>query len=129
MPGISIIAGGPGTGRARTVARLLALADLVAAAEGESLLVALAAPTGEAAQRMKEALRAEVPILEQSGTISPDLGRTLTATDATTIHRLLQWRPGPRYLHDRRNPLPHQLVVVDETSMVSLPSWPACSTR
>ena len=120
-PGISIIAGGPGTGKTRTVARLLALAHLAAAAEGERLVVALAAPTGKAAQRMTEALRAEVPLLEQSGTISPSLGRTLTATDATTIHRLLQWRPGPRYLHDRRNPLPHQLVIVDETSMVSLP--------
>ena len=120
-PGISIIAGGPGTGKTRTIARLLALAHLAAAAEGESLVVALAAPTGKAAQRMTEALRAEVPLLEQSGTISASLGRTLTATDATTIHRLLQWRPGPRYLHDRRNPLPHQLVIVDETSMVSLP--------
>ena len=95
-PGISIIAGGPGTGKTRTVARLLALAHLSAAAEGDSLVVALAAPTGKAAQRMKEALRAEVPVLEQSGTISPSLGRTLTATDATTIHQLLQWRPGPR---------------------------------
>jgi exodeoxyribonuclease V alpha subunit len=120
-PGISIIAGGPGTGKTRTVARLLALAHLAAAAEGESLVVALAAPTGKAAQRMTEALRAEVPLLEQSGTISASLGRTLTATDATTIHRLLQWRPGPRYLRDRGNPLPHQLVIVDETSMVSLP--------
>ncbi len=120
-PGISIIAGGPGTGKTRTVARLLALAHLAAAAEGERLVVALAAPTGKAAQRMKEALQAEIPVLEQSGTISPALGRTLSATDATTIHRLLQWRPGPRYLHDRRNPLPHQLVIVDETSMVSLP--------
>ena len=120
-PGISIIAGGPGTGKTRTVARLLALAHLAAAAEGDSLVVALAAPTGKAAQRMTEALRAEVPLLERSGTISASLGRTLTATDATTIHRLLQWRPGPRYLHDRRNPLPHQLVIVDETSMVSLP--------
>ena len=49
------------------------------------------------------------------------MARILAATDATTIHRLLGWLPGPRFTHDRQNPLPCQLVVIDETSMVSLP--------
>ena len=120
-PGVSIIAGGPGTGKTHTVARLLAVAHLVAEAEGRNLNVALAAPTGKAAQRMKDAVRAEVPALEVSGTITASLARALAGTDATTIHRLLGWLPGPRFDHDRRNPLPHHLVIVDETSMVSLP--------
>ena len=57
---------------------------------------------------MTEALRAEVPLLEHSGTISASLGRTLTMQPMDDHHstELLQWRPGPRYLHDRGNPLP-----------------------
>jgi exodeoxyribonuclease V alpha subunit len=118
---VSIIAGGPGTGKTHTVARLLAVAHRVAEADDRSLSVALAAPTGKAAQRMRDAVRGEVPALEQSGAISPAIGLSLARTDATTIHRLLGWLPGPRFEHDRRNPLPHHLVIVDETSMVSLP--------
>ncbi len=121
MPGISVIAGGPGTGKTHTVARLLAVAHMVAAAEGRNLSVALAAPTGKAAQQMKEAVRAEVPALEEAGIVGASVVQSLADADATTIHRLLGWRPGPRFDHDRRNPLLHQLVVVDETSMVSLP--------
>jgi exodeoxyribonuclease V alpha subunit len=120
-PGVSIIAGGPGTGKTHTVARLLAVAHLVAAAEGGSLNVALAAPTGKAAQRMKDAVRAEVPVLEGSGIITSSMAQALAGTGATTIHRLLGWFPGPRFDRDRRNPLPHSLVIIDETSMVSLP--------
>jgi exodeoxyribonuclease V alpha subunit len=119
--GVSIIAGGPGTGKTYTVARILAAAHRVAEADGEHLTVALSAPTGKAAQRLNEAVRAEVPVLRELGVISAEVAATLNAVEATTIHRLLGWRPGTRYEHDRRNPLPHQLVVVDETSMVSLP--------
>ena len=64
--GVSIIAGGPGTGKTHTVARLLAVAHRMAEAEGRTLDVALAAPTGKAAQRMRDAVRAEV-----SGLVEP----------------------------------------------------------
>ena len=119
--GVSIVAGGPGTGKTHTVARLLAVAHRMAEAEGRILDVALAAPTGKAAQRMRDAVRAEVSGLVSRGAVSEGVGRILAATDATTIHRLLGWLPGPRFTHDSQNPLPCHLVVIDETSMVSLP--------
>jgi exodeoxyribonuclease V alpha subunit len=119
--GVSIIAGGPGTGKTHTVARLLAVAHRLAEAEGRALDVVLAAPTGKAAQRMRDAVRGEVAGLVDRGAISEGVARTLAATDATTIHRLLGWFPGPRFTHDGQNPLPCHLAVIDETSMVSLP--------
>jgi exodeoxyribonuclease V alpha subunit len=119
--GVSIIAGGPGTGKTHTVARLLALMHRMAAAEGRTLDARLAAPTGKAAQRMRDAVRAEVPELVRSGAISEQVERALANTEATTVHRLLGWVPGHRFVHNRQHPLPCQLVIVDETSMVSLP--------
>jgi exodeoxyribonuclease V alpha subunit len=120
--GLAVIVGGPGTGKTRTVARLLAAAQLRAAAQGRQLDVALAAPTGKAAARMTEAVRAATDELAAEG--DPELVPVLDllrATDATTVHRLLGWAPGTRFRHDRSHPLPHDLVVVDETSMVALP--------
>ena len=119
--GVSIIAGGPGTGKTYTVARLLAAAHLIAAGEGRQLQVALAAPTGKAAARMGEAVKAAVLALEADGVIDGELAATLVATVPTTIHSLLGWRSRTRFLHDRADPLPHDMVIVDETSMVSLP--------
>ncbi len=119
--GVSIIAGGPGTGKTHTVARLLAVAHRMAEAEGRTLDVVLATPTGKAAQRMRDAVRGEVSGLVERGAVSERVARALAATDATTIHRLLGWFPGPRYTHDGQNPLPCHLAVIDETSMVSLP--------
>jgi len=119
--GISIIAGGPGTGKTHTVARVLAAAHLTASAEGRDLKAALAAPTGKAAVRMAEAVAAEVTALTASGLIDAGLATKLTGSGALTIHRLLGWLPGTHFRHDRQHPLPHDLVIVDETSMVSLP--------
>jgi len=119
--GVSIIAGGPGTGKTHTVARVLAAAHLIAAAEGRELKAALAAPTGKAAVRMEAAVIAEVTALTDSGLITPELSARLTGPGAVTLHRLLGWRPGTHFRHDRGHPLPHDLVIVDETSMVSLP--------
>jgi exodeoxyribonuclease V alpha subunit len=100
----AVLAGGPGTGKTHTVARVLALLDR------PGLRVALAAPTGKAAARLEEAVR------EQAGPLG------LPEPTATTLHRLLGWRPGSstRFRHDERNPLPHDVVVLDESSMVSL---------
>lgn len=114
---LAVVAGGPGTGKTRTVARLLAAAYELAAAEGRRLDVALAAPTGKAAARLTEAVREEAAA---AGT-APGVRAALSAVEASTLHRLLGGRPGGRFSHGARNPLPHDLVVVDETSMVSLP--------
>jgi exodeoxyribonuclease V alpha subunit len=119
--GVSIIAGGPGTGKTHTVARVLAAAHLIAAADGRELKAALAAPTGKAAVWMEGAVIAEVTALSDSGLIDPELAARLTGPGAVTLHRLLGWRPGTHFRHDRGHPLPHDLVIVDETSMVSLP--------
>jgi exodeoxyribonuclease V alpha subunit len=112
---VTVLAGGPGTGKTTTVARLLALLhDLH---DGPApLRVALVAPTGKAAARLGESV-------EEHAEQLPDSDRLrVGAPTASTIHRLLGRRPGSssRFRHDRANRLPHDVVVVDETSMVSL---------
>ncbi|HSP39637.1 MAG TPA: exodeoxyribonuclease V subunit alpha [Frankiaceae bacterium] len=109
----TVLAGGPGTGKTTTVARLLAL---LADQPGERLRIALAAPTGKAAARLQEAVRTEAARLDAA-----DQAR-LGELTASTVHRLLGWRPDRRgrFRHDRTNRLPFDVVVVDETSMVSL---------
>lgn len=110
-----VISGGPGTGKTRTVTSILAL--LVQQANGEALRIVLAAPTGKAAARLTESIRAQKSNLtlasEQAARI-PD--------EAQTLHRLLGFRPGrvnPR--HGPDNPLHLDVLVVDEASMVDLP--------
>jgi exodeoxyribonuclease V alpha subunit len=115
----AVVAGGPGTGKTTTVARILALLDEQAAEAGRAPpRVALAAPTGKAAARLEEAVHTEA-VAMPIGTATRD---RLLALPASTLHRLLGWRPGvrSRFRHDRANRLPHDVVVVDETSMVSL---------
>jgi exodeoxyribonuclease V alpha subunit len=116
---LTVVAGGPGTGKTTTVARILALLDEQAQAAGAPPpLVALTAPTGKAATRLEEAVHQEAASLDVAG----DLRVRLLATKASTLHRLLGWQPGnrSRFRHHRGNRLPHDVVVVDETSMVSL---------
>ncbi len=100
---LQVFAGGPGTGKTWNIARLVN--DALAADPG--MLIALAAPTGKAAARMTESLAARTGA---------------TRWTASTLHRLLGWRPGSRsrFRHDSANPLPHDLVIVDEVSMVSM---------
>jgi exodeoxyribonuclease V alpha subunit len=114
---VTVLTGGPGTGKTTTVARLLAL--LVEQAELAGVprpRIALAAPTGKAAARLTEAVAAEVEKLD-----AVDAAR-LAGLRATTLHRLLGPRPDTsvRFKHNRRNRLPHDVIVVDEASMVSL---------
>ncbi len=120
---VSIIVGRPGTGKTHTVARLLVAAHQVASQRGRALNVALAAPTGKAAARMGEAVRQQLVTMHQRGEIGADLAATLGTTEPMTVHRLLgrRWGPDTRFRHDRADPLPHDLVVIDETSMVSVP--------
>jgi len=112
-----VIAGGPGTGKTRTVARLLAALHQHAADEGRAIDVALAAPTGKAAKRMTEAI---VQAVDEADLPDP-LADVLRASTATTIHRLLGATGGLEFRHDPHNPLPADVVVVDEASMIALP--------
>lgn len=114
---LTVLTGGPGTGKTTTVARLLALLAEQAELDGKPRLrIALAAPTGKAAARLLEAVQLEVDALALA-----DRER-LPALAATTLHRLLGSRPdtSSRFRHNRENRLPHDVIVVDETSMVSL---------
>ena len=115
--GFTVLTGGPGTGKTTTVARLLALFAEQAEPTGDARLrIALAAPTGKAAVRLQEAVQLEIDQLDVV-----DRER-LAGLKATTLHRLLGSRPdtSSRFRHHRGNRLPHDVVVVDETSMVSL---------
>ena len=114
---VTVMAGGPGTGKTYTIARMLAVALHEALESGDSLEVALAAPTGKAAARMGEAVEAAIAGLDPPA----EVARQIRAVEPSTIHRLLGYRDGIRFRHDHDNPLPHDLVVLDETSMVSLP--------
>jgi exodeoxyribonuclease V alpha subunit len=110
---LTIIAGGPGTGKTTTVARLLAVLHTTLDTPPR---VALAAPTGKAAARLHEAVSDEFAALATTGIQLPP------APPASTLHRLLGWRPDShtRFRFNKGNHLPFDLVVVDETSMVSL---------
>ena len=116
---LAVVAGGPGTGKTTTVARIVALLAEQAAARGVAPpLVALAAPTGKAAARLEEAVHRAAPDLATA----PVVRAQLLGVEASTLHRLLGWKPGShsRFRHDRTNRLPYDVVLVDETSMVSL---------
>ncbi len=117
---LTVIAGGPGTGKTTTVARVLALVAEQAVETGQPLpMVALVAPTGKAAARMAEAVHGEARRLD----VGEAVRGWLLSLDASTVHRLLGRRPGTatRFRHDGSNQLPYEVVVVDETSMMSLP--------
>jgi exodeoxyribonuclease V alpha subunit len=116
---LTVIAGGPGTGKTTTVAAVLALLhEQAAALARRPPRVALAAPTGKAAARLTASLHASAEHLD----VGIPVRDALRAAEASTIHRLLGTRPDnrTRFRHDRDDPLPHDVVVVDETSMVSL---------
>ncbi|WP_168700613.1 exodeoxyribonuclease V subunit alpha [Gordonia paraffinivorans] len=99
----TVLAGGPGTGKTYTVARILAVLDRL---QGPGLRIGLCAPTGRAAAQLQASVEAE---------------STLPVTaHAVTLHSLLGWRPGSNPRHGRGRTLPHDVIVVDETSMLSM---------
>jgi exodeoxyribonuclease V alpha subunit len=108
---LTVIAGGPGTGKTFTLTRILAA---LYESSAEQLRIGLAAPTGKAASRMKEAIKTAIDSLETTTSTA------LRALEPSTIHRLLGHRDGIRFRHDRAHPLPLDVVVIDEVSMVSL---------
>jgi exodeoxyribonuclease V alpha subunit len=118
---LSVITGGPGTGKTYTAARLLAL--LLALHDGGSpLRVALAAPTGKAAARLKQSIDDALIRLPVPADAGLDLN-ALTARmgPARTLHSLLGARPDTRqFRHHAANPLDVDVLIVDEASMVHL---------
>jgi exodeoxyribonuclease V alpha subunit len=99
---LAVISGGPGTGK--TTAAVRALGALRA---GGPIRIALAAPTGKAVARIKESLAAAAIPVDDAA--------------SATLHRLLGIRPSTgRPAHDSANPLPYDLVITDEVSMVDL---------
>ena len=119
--GLSVITGGPGTGKTYTAARLLALL-LALTDQPQRLRIALAAPTGKATARLRQAIEAALAGLQQR------LGDGLPwhllidqVAAARTLHGLLGARPGTRRLrHGPQRPLEVDVLIVDEASMVHL---------
>ncbi len=109
---LTIISGGPGTGKTTTLARLIAI---LGALQPQARIV-LAAPTGKAAARLQEALRRLVAGNADLAAAGPRLPAT-----AYTLHRLLGWNPGSRgFHHDADNPLACDVLIVDEASMLDV---------
>ncbi|MFK5969887.1 MAG: exodeoxyribonuclease V subunit alpha [Candidatus Marithrix sp.] len=107
-----IISGGPGTGKTATVIKILALL----LEQNPNLNLVMIAPTGKAANRLKEAVTKTLPSLDCSHAI-----KTAIPTDTYTIHRLLGSKLNSPYFHfSANNPLPYDVVVVDEASMIDL---------
>ena len=118
----SIITGGPGTGKTTTVVRLLALLQSIALNKDAErpLQIRLAAPTGKAAARLKESISGAIDKLPGFVQDNPALKASIP-NEVTTLHRLLGTRPDSRiFRHDARNPLPLDVLVIDEGSMVDL---------
>ena len=118
----TVITGGPGTGKTTTVIRLLAMLQVQAiAGRGEPLAIRLAAPTGKAAARLSESIREQIDALDGLALPHADRVRNAIPHEVSTLHRLLGARPDTRHFrHHRLNPLPLDMVAVDEASMVDI---------
>lgn len=117
----SVITGGPGTGKTYTAARLLALLFAVDA-QPERLRIALAAPTGKAAARLKQSIDTALGELRQRVGSTLDLDAlTQRMGAARTLHSLLGARPDTRqFRYHAGQPLDIDVLIVDEASMVHL---------
>lgn len=109
-----VISGGPGTGKTTAIAKILVL--LTEVEPGKKLKIYLCAPTGKAAAKLSESIRNTRLNIDCSEAV-----KNLIPENASTIHRMLKTIPGSsRFYHDAGNPLPADVVVVDEASMVDL---------
>ena len=108
---LSIITGGPGTGKTTTISKLL---QIILHFEPDSRIM-LAAPTGKAAARMKESLHG----MHQND--KSLLGQKVCSLSAQTIHQLLgSIRHSIYFKHNPTNPLPYDVLIIDEASMIDV---------
>jgi exodeoxyribonuclease V alpha subunit len=109
-----LVSGGPGTGKSTLIARIIAL--ILEQRKGSAMRIAIAAPTGKAAARLQEAIQNGKETLPIEAHIKEAI-----PTEASTLHRLMGTIPGsPYFRHNGENPLPVDMVIVDEASMVDL---------
>ncbi|MEO5966869.1 MAG: exodeoxyribonuclease V subunit alpha, partial [Ferruginibacter sp.] len=107
----TVITGGPGTGKTTTVSKILALLFN----ENLDLEVALAAPTGKAAARMAASLN------DPKFDVDEKVKTMFKSLEPSTIHRLLKYqRNSTLFKHNKGNPLPYDVVIVDESSMIDI---------
>ena len=112
---LAVMAGGPGTGKTSTVVKILAL--LLEQSQGVRLRIALAAPTGKAAARLRDAVKKAKQVMDAPAEILDRIPE-----EVSTLHRLLGAIPhATRFRFDEKDPLPFDIVVVDEASMIDLP--------
>ncbi|NNK93126.1 MAG: AAA family ATPase [Desulfobacterales bacterium] len=105
--GLCIISGGPGTGKTSTVVKVI---GLLLMHHGIDTRIAVAAPTGKAAMRVREAIIKHIPDLPFDHAIKHNI-----PTEAQTLHRLLGVRrSSPRFIHNSDHPLPWDVIIVDE---------------
>jgi len=113
---LGVLVGGPGTGKTRTVATILAA---LLRGDGATPRIALAAPTGKAAARMGESIAGAAALLDGA---DPELADSMRQIKPSTVHRLLGVRTGSAaFRHNACDPLHHDVVIIDEASMMSLP--------
>jgi exodeoxyribonuclease V alpha subunit len=112
MNSFSIITGGPGTGKTTTVAKVLSILYT----HDPTTRVALAAPTGKAAVRMAESLK------QTTLSLDPAIKNIFEKLMPSTLHRLLKFIPDSvHFKHNAENPLPYDVIIVDEASMIDVP--------
>lgn len=126
----AVVTGGPGTGKTTTVVRLLALLQHLAPPGDDGrprrLRIRLAAPTGKAAARLNDSIARAVDDLPLDQLGAPELLRAAIPSKVETVHRLLGSSPVRRgFRHDEHNPLPLDVLVLDEASMVGLEAMAA----
>ena len=109
-----VISGGPGTGKTTTIAKIMAL--ILEQAKPHQPLIALAAPTGKAAARLQESIKQV-----KAGLDCPVSIKQAIPEEASTLHRLLGSVHGtPHFRYNAGNPLPFDVVIIDEASMVDM---------
>lgn len=114
---ITVISGRPGSGKTSIVASLLRVIARLGDPPPEA--IALAAPTGKAADRMRQSIVSQMGSIP--GAVGADLKLATFTPQATTLHRLLGYSPGTgRFWHNEQNPLSEKLIIVDESSMIDL---------
>lgn len=111
-----VITGGPGTGKTTTAAKIMAAILTIAKDKGVNKSIAICAPTGKAASRLSESIANQVKEIA----VDDDI-RERIPKEASTIHRLLGYRwLSNNFKHNAQNPMPYDVIIIDESSMVSM---------